>query len=1505
MTTIDSTNNKVQDEVILTTFDDNSTLPCVLGHMNGISFPMLIDSGSTICLIDTTLVDFLKGKIPYKILSRQVNITTINSTVAFSGCIEFSFKLKNNFFKQAFYITDISHKSFSAILGYNFITKYAITIASAFDAVLFKDDKIPFIKYNDNVQGNNNYLDISRNEISDAFFQNKSNSNKVNSVELEGNYICNSVNVHQSVNNIELFEQPVDNCNVNNSHDLINQNSSNVVNDKLNSNDVRSSPPTNHVNIEDINNFSESNNFSVINNFSEINNSEIDNISETVLSSYRTLIPENGISYIKVKVKNKPTSSEFIFNPILEKPGIVVHPSLHSLAHLKDNSFLIVIENRSAEQFFLKKNIKIGTVSNVTKNDIQENNWSEEACNVIHPSVEVVQQRAAEFNINDFCLDHLNSLQKKEMVEILEKYTQAFSKSLSTIGHTDLVTPQIDIRNSPPVKTLPYPIPQALQDEAKKQLNEMLAAGIIKRANSSWACPMLLVKKKMLDPSKPQQFRLALDLRLLNAVIMPSTYPLPKIQTLLSNLASFKFFTTLDLPSAYWQIHMPQHLRDKVTFTTPWGCFSYNRLVFGLRTAASTFQQLIDELIQQAEVEGVFSYQDDVVIGANSFAEMKTKLSQLLEVFIKNNITLSSTKCQFHKSKINFLGFEIANHQVMPMQSNIRKILAFPTPKTKKQVKSFIGLCSFYRSLIPAFARRIEPLIKLTSPKEKFKWSQLHEEAFQDLQQVFFKKPILHLPNWDETFYVNTDASVTAISAVLMQKKNGLLLPISFYSKLLSPSEKKYPPIKLELYAIFKGITSFKYQLYNRHFVVLSDAKPLNHYKNSSSPADIITRWLMEISEYSFSFEHIPGSENILADYISRIPVPSPSEDIITNPKLLETDEIIPVDNSELDLRNNLPHDLQRCNHFDTNHDSPCFLLNINTNNHISDELLYSEQRKDHGLRKIINKLENNTYKGQNNPYYLHPQTNILCYDKFFSSELNNLHRAVLPTSLLSKALALAHVTHAGFNKTLENVKKRFTWRTMAADISNYINSCQTCLLNKNLHKAQAPLLPTPLPTACNQKVSMDLVGPFKNHSHILTVVDHFSRHLELYNLQTISAPAVTKALLHYCATHGKPDIVQTDQGKQFDSSIFSSFNDKLHMKLAFVTVAHPQANGLSESLNRQLKSAINTMLSEGYDLFTAMKVHQNLYNSTIHPATKFTPNKVHFGREMTDFYENYKSQGNWTLDSNTRNIHNVFKTLDKIYHHAYINNEQFKRETLDRCNAKRKFMDLQINDKVYITFPNVFKKRKQGPYWVKKIISPSVVQLQICNNPNAFPILVHTDRILKVIPKKTHLQEHKTQDNDMSQNFLSPSPNTNSDSEQFQNSPVPAGESNESLTHNVPDNDSPVPFSSNNTCKSKIHDKRITLMEDCESSSSSSINNSNIYQSPVQPSSPISHTSTMDQLSPNSHNSDSLLLNNSASHHSTPLNQTPVLPNPVIVSPRRLRTRIFRRRNSDFLYYT
>lgn len=141
-------------------------------------------------------------------------------------------------------------------------------------------------------------------------------------------------------------------------------------------------------------------------------------------------------------------------------------------------------------------------------------------------------------------------------------HSSAFSKSMKTLGHTDKVVPNLKFNNDYPIKTLPFPIPQSLHKETKDQIQQLLDAGIIERN-----CSELLVKKKP-DSSGKQRCRLALDLRMVNSVLQGSSYPLPKIQTIISNLSSYKFFTSLDFQQAYHQINLPEQFQDKLTFTS-------------------------------------------------------------------------------------------------------------------------------------------------------------------------------------------------------------------------------------------------------------------------------------------------------------------------------------------------------------------------------------------------------------------------------------------------------------------------------------------------------------------------------------------------------------------------------------------------------------------------------------------------------------------------------------------------------------------------------------------------------------------------------------------------------------------------------------------------------------------------------------------------------------------------------------------------------------------------
>ena len=257
-------------------------------------------------------------------------------------------------------------------------------------------------------------------------------------------------------------------------------------------------------------------------------------------------------------------NGNLVFSPKDVNESIKMHVSMHHIENKSTHSdskfnsdnksnctypatFYIFVENISFEHTHLNKNAHIGYLSTIDDiKPIHQNcnsNSPHEVINVITPSPEVIKQKREEFDLRNFKFNHLNSSQKPKISEILESNSQVFSSSLKTIRHTDLIVPKINFTSDCPIKCLPFPVPQALQAEVRRQLQELEEAGIIERNLSNWGCPMLIVKKKSPDGKSKQTYHLALDLCLFNTIIEDSSYPLPKIQDLISNLAKFLFFS--------------------------------------------------------------------------------------------------------------------------------------------------------------------------------------------------------------------------------------------------------------------------------------------------------------------------------------------------------------------------------------------------------------------------------------------------------------------------------------------------------------------------------------------------------------------------------------------------------------------------------------------------------------------------------------------------------------------------------------------------------------------------------------------------------------------------------------------------------------------------------------------------------------------------------------------------------------------------------------------------
>lgn len=964
--------------------------------------------------------------------------------------------------------------------------------------------------------------------------------------------------------------------------------------------------------------------------------------------------------------------------------------------------------------------------------------------NNIQASNDTLKLRREEFNIQVFQMQHLTHSERLSMQNILSQNWSAFSSSLKTLGHTDLIIPKIKFTQDYPMKSLPFPIPNALQAETKRQIDELLEAGIITKNVSDWASPMLLVKKK-LGKDGIQKYRLALDLRLINSIIVHSSYPLPKIQDIVSNIAQYKFYTTLDMPNAYHQIHLPEEYGERLSFTTPFGTYRYNRLVFGLKTAASFFQALIDKVLEEANIQGCFGYQDDIVLCSNSFQESCEKLTKILDLFQKYNLTLCAAKCKFHQESINYLGFNISQNVIKPIEANVIKITSFPTPKTKRQLKRFIGLCGFYRHLIPQYAKIMQPLVDLTSPMRQFTWNEYLQNTFKTIQAIFFKYPFLRQPNWNETFYLNTDASKQAISAVLLQKFNNDLLPISYFSKSLNKAEQNYPAIKLELMAITKGIQAFKYYLYNRHFIILSDSQPLKYYKKTQSPADLITRWLLLISEYSFTFEHIKGTNNVLSDYLSRLNEPPSQDDIQSDPTLISSKDILPITENDTQINQSnssnttLPEFNNVLNAIQSDLKDP--LLEI------SNSTFLKHQLTDLNTSLIYNAIMNREQTPTLKNYVIDPDTKLLFYTKYdidnADSELqhdNKPFRIVVPKVLIPKVLRIVHLPHFGRTKTYEFLCRKYFWKGCYKDLMNFIASCKQCATTQQHRLPTAPLQPMPIPTHPSEIISMDLVGPFETGHTILTVTDHFSRHVELYPIKSISANIIMEKLFEYITTHGRPTLILTDLGSQFISEIFNNFTKIFGIQLQHTTPGHPASNGISERINILLKKSIRALQLQGTSFNHAVAIQKAFYNSSTHSASKFSPNLIHFGRELSLLTDTFHPHMLTQILDTTHKLHTIFDVVKSIYDQTYENLQVAQDNSRARQHRTAKLREFNVGDTVYIKSVDKFKPKFTGPFEVVTCHNDVNVSIRRLSSPNAPSKKYHINRLFRVPKRLPHL---------------------------------------------------------------------------------------------------------------------------------------------------------------------
>ena len=460
--------------------------------------------------------------------------------------------------------------------------------------------------------------------------------------------------------------------------------------------------------------------------------------------------------------------------------------------------------------------------------------------------------------------DSLNGDQKRELDKLVGKSKKVFS---DLPGSTELEECCFKLTTKEPVRVSQYPLPHSQQKTVIEEVATMEKMGVIKKVSSPYNAPVVLVKKK------DGAVRFCTDYRRLNLVTEFDAEPMPDIEGIFAKLGKAKYYSKLDLCKGFWQIPVKPEDQPKTAFSTPSGQYCWTRMPFGLKNASAVFSRMMRKLLGPLKSDEVHNFIDDVLIGSETWTGHLKSIDDVLGALAKEGLTAKPSKCCFGFRELSFLGHEIGHGIIKPESDKIERLQQAERPKTKKQVRAFLGLAGYYRKFIPNFSEIATPLTNATKKgnPDNVCWTDECEDAFCQLKTKLTSKPVLAIADPGQQFVLRTDASEKGLGAVLLQDRKGQLMPVAYASKKLLNAERNYSTIEKECLGIVWAIRKYEPFLYGNHFVLETDHRPLEYLRRSKTDNGRLMRWALQLQQHSFSLRVIPGEENIGADYMSRL----------------------------------------------------------------------------------------------------------------------------------------------------------------------------------------------------------------------------------------------------------------------------------------------------------------------------------------------------------------------------------------------------------------------------------------------------------------------------------------------------------------------------------------------------------------------------------------------------------------------------------------------------------
>ena len=741
-----------------------------------------------------------------------------------------------------------------------------------------------------------------------------------------------------------------------------------------------------------------------------------------------------------------------------------------------------------------------------------------------------------------------------------------FSGAKLDVGLARRYRHRIDTNTNTPQFRMQFKISPAHQQFLATSVKELLDANAVAPCRSGYNAPVFAVPKQ-----SGAGLRLVQDLRQLNEVTLDDRYSVLDTRQCLNKVGHSNptVFSSLDLSASFWQLGLAETSQHKTAFTLPFQSKQYKWLVtpMGVAGACASFSRLMGEIL--GHIPSTVCYVDDCLVSTPCHRSHITALEAVAAQLRRYNLKLNPDKCRLGQREVTFLGHKVSSKGISPAADKVAAIKAINPPTSLEKLYQTIGLFNFFRGLIPNFARQMAPLHRLTRKDSPWRSGPLPQDAlsaFLTVRTALGSGPILRYPDFSRPFALFVDAAGGATLSQIDKGGIGALLaqppspssqefsPVSYFSRALKGSEKRYSAFDLELLALTEALRHFQEYIAGQKTVVYTDHRPLSDASKASN-SKTSQRLTQLLVNYDVTIKYRKGRDNGAADALSRNPLPKAMAIIdpvfFPNPPKSSTD---------------LPRKQQE--------DS--FIQMIIASK------LHNKTPTKHPQAQLAHKVAQKAFIADNLWWISITSNPLLMADA--------KPRLLAPSSMTKQIISVAHNSplagHWAKDRTLRRILDGWWWPTIDDDVTHFIQACGACQHAKTSETQNAHVL-TPWPPALrfNHRVHVDLVGPLLsstgNGRYIMSAVDAFSRWTMLTVLPCKTAKATRDAFFkQWICTWSAPITIVTDNGGEFNNSEWKQMAAGAGSKLHFITPYHPAANGLVERFNQELKQYMLAMVS-------------------------------------------------------------------------------------------------------------------------------------------------------------------------------------------------------------------------------------------------------------------------------------------------------------------------------------